>query len=69
MVVSLTPINKIKVIADGLLLGGVFTTMYSIIRGVMTENSQFRFLIVTLGIIIAFVLGYIKFIRFKKDAE
>ena len=69
LVVSLTFINRIKVIADGVLLGGVLTTMYSIIRGLMTENSQFRFLIVTVGIIIAFVLGYVKFIRFKKDAE
>jgi len=69
LVISLTFLNKIKMIADGLLLGGVFTTMYSIIRGVMTENSQFRFLIVTIGVIIAFVLGYVKFIRHKDDTQ
>lgn len=65
LILSLTLLNKIKMIADGILLGGVFTTMYSIIRGMMTENSQFRFLLVTVGIIIAFILGYIKFIRSK----
>ncbi len=69
LVVSLTLFNKIKVIADGLLLGGVFTTLYSIIRGMMTENSRFRFLLVTIGIIIAFVLGYVKFIRLRREAE
>lgn len=69
LITSLTLLNKIQMIADGLLLGGVFSIMYSIIRGVMTENSQFRFLIVTIGIIIAFVLGYIKFIKPKENLK
>ncbi|MFH1401486.1 MAG: hypothetical protein ABIG40_00790 [Parcubacteria group bacterium] len=69
LVVSLTLLNKIKMIADGILLGGVFTTMYSIIRGLMTENSQFRFLIVIIGLIIALALGYIKFIRPKENLQ
>lgn len=66
MIISLTFFSKIKMIADGILLGGVFTTAYSIIRGLMSENSKFRFLIVTVGLIIALVLGYIKFIRPKE---
>jgi hypothetical protein len=66
LIISLTLLNKIEIMADGILLGGVLTIMYSVIRGVMTENSQFRFLIVTIGIIIAFILGYIKFIKPKK---
>ena len=69
LVLSLTLLNKIKMIADGILLGGVFTTIYSIIRGLMTENSQFRFLIVVIGLIIALVLGYIKFIRHRKNLQ
>ena len=67
LVLSLTLLNKIDMIADGILLGGVFTTLYSIIRGLMSENSQFRFLIVAVGLVIALVLGYIKFIRSKKS--
>ena len=67
LIISLTFIAKIKMIADGILLGGVFTTMYSIIRGFMGDNSQFRFLIVTIGLIIALVLGYIKFIKTQKN--
>jgi len=66
LIISLTLLNKIEIMADGILLGGVLTIMYSVIRGVMTENSQFRFLIVTIGIVIAFILGYIKFIKPKK---
>jgi hypothetical protein len=53
-------------IADGILLGGVFTTIYGIIRGLMSEDTKFRFIIVTVGLIIALVLGYIKFIKNKE---
>ena len=69
LVASLTFLEKIKMIADGILLGGVFTTTYSIIRGLMSEDSRFRFLIVTAGLIIALVLGYVKFIKPKEVQE
>lgn len=67
LVVSLTLISKIKMIADGILLGGVFTTIYSIVRGIMCQSSQFRFIIVTIGLVIAFILGYIKFIHRREE--
>ena len=69
LVLSLTLLAKIKMIADGILLGGVFVTAYGIIRGLMSEDSQFRFIIVTIGLIIALVLGYIKFIRPRKNLQ
>jgi len=69
LVLSLTLLVKIKMIADGILLGGLFLTVYSIMRGLMSEDSQFRFLIITVGLIIALVLGYIKFIRSKKNLQ
>jgi hypothetical protein len=69
LVSSLTLLSKIKMIADGILLGGVLTTAYSIIRGVMSENSQFRFVIVVVGLVIALTLGYVKFIRPKADSQ
>jgi len=66
LVLSLTLSAKIKMIADGVLLGGVFVTIYSMIRALMSDSSEFRFLIITIGLIIALTLGYIKFIRPKK---
>lgn len=69
LIASLTFLSKIKMIADGILLGGVFTTIYSIIRGLMSEDTKFRFLIVTIGLLIALVLGYIKFIQPKEGSE
>lgn len=67
LVLSLTLLAKIKMIADGILLGGVFVTVYSIVRGIMSESSRFRFSVVAIGLIIAFVLGYLKFIRPKEN--
>lgn len=69
LIASLTLLSRIKMMADGILLGGVFTTIYSIIRGVLSEDTKFRFLIVTVGLIIALILGYIKFIKTKEEAE
>lgn len=63
LTVGLLFLNKILLLSDGLLLGGVFTLIYSIIRGVMSENVQYRFLIVAAGLLITLILGYIKFIK------
>jgi hypothetical protein len=69
LTLSLTLLSKIKMIADGILLGGVFTTGYSIIRGLMSEDTKFRFLIVTVGLIIALILGYLKFIEPREERK
>ena len=62
LVISLAFFKKIMVIADGLLLGGVLTLAYSIIRGFNTNDDIFRFLVTGAGLIVAMVLGYLKFV-------
>ncbi len=69
LVVSLTLFRKILLIADGLLLGGVLTLGYSIIRSITTGDDKFRFIIVTIGFVIALVLGYVKFIKERPEAS
>lgn len=63
VVASLTLFKKILFIADGLLLGGVLTLLYSVIRGFETEDNIFRFVVVSVGLFISLLLGYVKFIR------
>ena len=63
LMVSLTLFKKIFLIADGLLLGGVLTILYSIIRGFGSGNNKFQFIIVSIGFVISLVLGYVKFIK------
>ncbi len=60
--------KNVTIMGDSLLLGGVFTLGYSIIRGFGTDNT-FRFLLVATGLIVAMIIGYLKFIRPLQAAE
>lgn len=62
LVISLTLFKTLYIIADGLMLGGVLTLVYSIIRGFATEDNMFRFVVVAIGFVVAVALGYIKFV-------
>jgi len=67
LTLSLTVLLRWEVIANGMLLGGVFTLAYSIILGMQTDDTKFRFFLVAVGVLITLVLGYIKFIRPNED--
>lgn len=60
---SLTLFKTIYLIADGILLGGVLTLLYGTIRGFNTNDTRFLFLVVSVGLVISLLLGYIKFIK------
>lgn len=62
VIISLTLFKKIYLIADGLLLGGVLTLLYSVIRGFSSDDNMFRFIVVSIGLAISLFLGYVKFI-------
>lgn len=63
VIASLTLFRTILLIADGLLLGGVLTLIYSVIRGFGTEDNLFRFIVVSIGLASSLILGYLKFIK------
>lgn len=65
LVISLTWLKKLELLSDGLLLGGLLTQAYSVILGFQSQNSQFRFLVVLVCLIISLIVGYIKFIKKK----
>lgn len=66
LVASLLIAGKIEIIPDGLLLGSVFTLIYSIGRGFGTDDARFRFVIVTVGLVVTMVIGYLKFLKEDK---
>lgn len=55
--------NRIKVIADGIMLGGLFTLLYSIGRGFASEDSKYMFVMVSVGLLLVLFLGYHRFVR------
>lgn len=50
-----------KVIANGVMLGGLFTLLYSLGRGLASEDTKYTFIAATVGLIIALYLGYRRF--------
>lgn len=63
LTISLTLVHNLLLISDGLLLGGVFTLLYSVGRSFVTKDSKFEFIVVAVGLAIALILGYKKFIQ------
>jgi hypothetical protein len=55
-----------RVLANGILLGGLFTLLYSIGRGFASQDTLMTFIAVTVGLVIALYLGYRRF--FEKPA-
>lgn len=55
--------ERLKIIADGTLLGGFFTLLYSIGWGFATEDNRYRFFLVTIGLLVLLGFGYTKFVR------
>lgn len=61
--VSLAYEKKIKVMADGVMLGGLFVLLYSLGRGFASENSKYVFVVVTVGLATVLYLGYHRFVK------
>lgn len=62
LALSLVLEKPLGIIADGLLLGGIFTLLYGVGRGIAVDSNKFRFLIASLGLAVSLVLGYLKFV-------
>lgn len=63
LVISLVFLAKIALISDSILLGGVLTLLYSIVHGFNVGDNMFRFILVTVGVVVALGLGYLKFVK------
>ena len=67
LILSLTLTRKLLVVADGLLLGGVITLLYSVVRVFGSGDDKLRFGIVTVGLAISLLLGYLEFTKKSKN--
>lgn len=50
------------VLADGVLLGGLFTLLYSVVRGLLSGDTLVAFGLVTAGLFLVLHLGYRRFV-------
>lgn len=63
LVGSIVWLSRLLVIGDGATLGAVFTLFYGLIRAFMSNNEQFRFVAVAIGLVIVLALVYWRFVR------
>jgi hypothetical protein len=63
LVGSIVWLSRLPVIGDGATLGAVFTLFYGLVRAFMSNNEQFRFVAVAIGLAIVVALVYWRFVR------
>lgn len=61
--------SRNSIISGGVVLGGLFTMVYSIIRGFVSTDTKYTFVVVTVGVAIALYLGYRNFTRASAHAS
>lgn len=54
------------VIANGLLLGGLFTLFSAVIMSLSSEESYYRFAVISVALVITILVGWYKFVRKQK---
>ena len=68
MGVSLVRSEQLRVISNGLLLGGLFTMVYGAGWSIFSGNSVARFAVIVFALAMTLGLGYVKFVRQRKAA-
>ncbi len=69
MGVSLVRSDQLRVLSNGLLLGGLFTMIYGVGSVLFAGESWIRLVVILFATAITVGLGYIKFVRAKKVPE
>lgn len=66
MGVSLVRSDQLRVLSNGLLLGGLFTMIYGAGWTIFSGTSIARFAVILFALVIAIGLGYVKFVRLRQ---
>lgn len=66
MGVSLIMSEQLRVISNGLLLGGLFIMIYGVGWVIFSGQSTARFVVVLFALVVALTLGYLKFVRSRE---
>ena len=66
MGISLVRSEQLRVISNGLLLGGLFTMLYGVGWVIFSGNSTARFVVILFALVVTLGLGYVKFVRQRR---
>ena len=67
MGISLLLSDQLRVISNGLLLGGLFIMVYGVGWVIFSGNSTARFFVIFFALAVTLGLGYVKFVRQRRD--
>lgn len=65
-VIALTFSGSLEIIANGLLLGSIFTLLYGTVLSMISENRITQFIVISVSLAVTLAIGYMRFIREKK---
>jgi hypothetical protein len=68
MALSLVRSEQLKVLSNGLLLGGIFTMVYGVGLAIFSGQSIARFAVMVFALAVTVALGYIRFVRGREAA-
>lgn len=68
MGISLIRSEQLRLISNGLLLGGLFTMLYGTGWSIFSGDDWIRFGVISFALVITVVLGYLKFVRERAAA-
>lgn len=60
--------RRVALLTHGLMLGGLFTLVYSIARGFASADSKYVFIVISIGLVVVLLLGYRHFVREKRTS-
>ncbi len=69
LVAGLALAKNVDVLANGMLLGGTFSLIYSIGRGFVSQDAKYTFVVVSIGLVVTMLVGYLKFIKVAKPVK
>ncbi|MEI7813621.1 MAG: hypothetical protein WCJ13_02370 [Coriobacteriia bacterium] len=69
MGISLVRSEQLKVISNGLLLGGLFIMVYGVGWVIFSGNSTARFFVILFALVVTIGLGYVKFVRQRRETS
>lgn len=67
LAISLIRSNRLAVISNGLLLGGIFTMIYAVGMSAGGERSIPRLIVVVIALIVTVAVGYLTFVRGRSE--
>ena len=67
MAISLIRSEQLRVVSNGLLMGGLFTMVYGVGWVLFSGESVARFFVISFALVVTLALGYIKFVRGREE--